>query len=192
MIIHYFGLPRCGKSTFAAMLAQRELRRIEAGRSKFRRVLSNVFIEGCFKFSFEDFGSFDISDSLILIDEASIDVDNRDWKNFSKEKLSLICLHGHFNADLVFFSQDPKGIDRKIQSCREQLFWIRKFGPWSFAIPLKLRIVINDLDPMPQYGIRSPSLYSILSARWIFRPRWYRYHDSYWRPQLPPMMLDRW
>lgn len=191
MITHYFGLPRCGKSTWAAMLAARELRRIEEGTSRFRYVLTNFYIEGCYQHSFLEFGSYDFHDCYIIIDESMIDVDNRDWKSFTKPMLISIVLHGHFNADLVFFSQDPKGLDRKIQTCREELYWLRKFGQLTCAIKIPLKIKFDE-EGNVQYGYVAPGIVEFLTAKWCFRPRYYHLHDSYWTPDLPRKEFIKW
>lgn len=191
MISHYFGLPRCGKSTFACMLAQKQFDLIERGESPYRYVLSNFPIEGCYKFVFEEFGKWDFSDCYIIIDESSMEADNRDWKNFGKEKLIATVLHGHFNAELVFFSQDPKGIDRKIQSCREKIYWIRKLGQFSFALNLPLTIEIDE-NRQPIYGVRKPGLIEILTAKPCYRPHYYHMHNSFWKPDLPKKELEKW
>lgn len=191
MISHYFGLPRCGKSTMACMLAKKQLDLIERGEGKYRYVLSNFPIQGCYKHDFEEFGSYDFSDCYMIIDESSIDVDNRDWKSFTKPKLIATVLHGHFNAELIFLSQDPKGIDRKIQSCREKIYWVRKLGQFSFAINLPLVIEVDE-NHQPLYGVKKPGLFQILTAQKCYRPNYYHMHNSYWKPDLPKKEYEKW
>ena len=78
MITCFFGLPGCGKSTLLAKIATQELKRIRKGKSRYRRVLSNYYIKGCQKLVFSELGRVDMSESLILIDEISLDADSRD------------------------------------------------------------------------------------------------------------------
>ena len=42
MIVGYFGLPGSGKTTFLTRIAQKELRRIAKGKSKYERVYTIV------------------------------------------------------------------------------------------------------------------------------------------------------
>lgn len=191
MISHYFGLPRCGKSTMACMLAKQQLELIERGEGQFRRVLSNFYIEGTYKHNFDDFGNYDFSDCYMIIDESSIDCDNRDWANFTKPKLIATVLHGHFNAELVFLSQDPRGIDRKIQSCREKIYWIRKLGEWSFALNMPLIIDVDE-NKQPMYGVKKPGLYEMITCKKCYRPNYYHMHNSYWKPELPQIEFEKW
>lgn len=128
---------------------------------------------------------------MMIIDESSVAADNRDWANFTKPKLIATVLHGHFNADLYFFSQDPKGIDRKIQSCREKIYWIRKIGQFSIAVNLPLVISIDE-NQQPVYGVRKPGLIEILTSQKCYRPHYYHMHDSYWKPELPRKEFEKW
>lgn len=62
----YFGLPRSGKSTYAAKLAKKAL---TAGRA----VYSNFPIRGTFQITKDDIGKYLMEDCLIIIDEAGVD-----------------------------------------------------------------------------------------------------------------------
>ena len=64
------------------MLAQKELRRIQKGKSPYRYVLTNFPVHGCFQVSIKDLGYFDIHHCLILFDEITLDADSRDFKSF--------------------------------------------------------------------------------------------------------------
>lgn len=91
MITGYFGVPGCGKSTFLAMLATKELLKIRKGKSKYKYVLTNFPVHGCKCVRLEDLGRFDIHDSLILFDEITLDADSRDFKTFPiATKISLL------------------------------------------------------------------------------------------------------
>lgn len=57
----YFGLPRSGKSTYAAKLAKKAL---AAGRA----VYSNFPIRGTFQITKDDIGKYLMEDCLIIID----------------------------------------------------------------------------------------------------------------------------
>lgn len=99
MITCIFGLPGAGKSSYLAYSAQRasQGKRLFCGFRPFwdislgsaypyQRIYSNFPIAGCYKFDWEMVGTFDFSNSLILIDEIMQLCDSRDWKNFGAEK----------------------------------------------------------------------------------------------------------
>ena len=59
----YFGIPGAGKSTFAAYLAKKDLK-------KGRPVWSNFGITGALQVSKSDFGKYLMTDGRLIIDEA--------------------------------------------------------------------------------------------------------------------------
>ena len=69
MVTGYFGLPGSGKTTFLTMLAQKELIKMQKGKSCYKHVLTNFYCYGCEKIDYKDLGSYEIEDSLILLDE---------------------------------------------------------------------------------------------------------------------------
>lgn len=66
----YFGIPGAGKSTFAAYLAKKDMK-------KGRKVWSNFGITGAMKCEKSDFGKYMMTDGRLIIDEAGLEYDNR-------------------------------------------------------------------------------------------------------------------
>ena len=96
MIQGYFGLPGSGKTTFLTMLAQKELRKIRKNKSVYDKVLTNFYCDGCYKIDYKDLGHYSIENSLILLDEITLDADSRDFKQFDK-------FHKSFFLFLTFY-----------------------------------------------------------------------------------------
>lgn len=97
MVSGYFGVPGCGKSTMLTKFAQKELRRIRAGKSSYDHVLTNFYCEGCEKIDFRDLGKYKMYNCLILLDELTLDSDSRDYKSFSLSakkflRFTVICI----------------------------------------------------------------------------------------------------
>lgn len=183
MITCFFGLPGCGKSTMLAKIAQRELRRIEKGKSKYERVLSNYYIEGCQAFSFNMLGVYNISDSLILIDEITLDADSRDFKQFSKNLKEFFILHRHFGCDIVYATQQYDGVDRKIRELTHDLWYMKKFGSFTYATAIYRHITITE-DSDIKVGYIFPNIFKFLfdlphNLKLCYRPRYYQYFDSF-------------
>ena len=86
MVKGYFGLPGSGKSTFLTMIAQKELKRIRRGKSAYKHVLTNFYCEGCCIIDYSQLGLYDLSHSLILLDEITLDAESRDFKLFNSKK----------------------------------------------------------------------------------------------------------
>ena len=110
----YFGVPGSGKTTFAAYLTKwalhenaliRFCRRYENALTKMilnskylkRRidVYSNVPITGAYRLDAKvDIGNFMIENAKVIIDEAGIEYNNRNYKSFPQEAAVTISLQG--------------------------------------------------------------------------------------------------
>lgn len=194
MITCFFGLPGCGKSTLLAKLAFKELKRIKKGKSKYVRVLSNYFIRGCSVLDFDMLGKYDMSNSLILIDEISLDADSRDFKSFSKPLKQFFILHRHYGCDIIYATQQYDGVDRKIRELTQNLYYMKKAGPLTYATAIYRKITITE-DSEIKMGYVLPKLIKIISdirhtMIFCFRPKYYKLFDSFDAPVLPKYDYD--
>lgn len=173
MIEAVFGLPRSGKSTYLAHLAKK-------AQKKGIKVYSNYYIEGCYTLDFTKLGVEDYSDCLMLIDEISLLCDSRDWKQFGSELKYFITNHGHYNVHLVYCSQSFRDCDVKIRNCTENLYQITKsiFGLSRIRRVNKV-MGVSDGNFQEFYELEG-------FGKFIFRPKYYKYFDSFVRRPLPP------
>ena len=186
MITGYFGLPGCGKSTVLAKLAQGYIR---SGYRVF--CLDSAPVDGCHLISFDDLGRYDMSCSVILLDEVSLFADNRDYKRFSDVVKQFMILHRHYHCDIVWFTQQFDGVDRKIRELTTCLYYVRSRGMFSYAVRINRFIFVDKEKKQIQVGYKLPGIISYIFGwlnhciRFCFRPRYYRYFDSYEAPELP-------
>lgn len=116
MIYEIFGLPGSGKTTTLCAIGQSMLmgkRFLDFCPENYERVLSTFPCRGLQKLNFEDIKMYDISNSLILCDEISLYIDNRNFKNFDSELLYFFKMHRHYNIDFVWCSQNYADAERK-------------------------------------------------------------------------------
>lgn len=195
MITCYFGLPGCGKSTFLAMIAKRELRRIEQGKSPYKRILSNYYIRGCHKLNFKEIGLVDMSWSLLLIDEISLDADSRDYKSFDKQLKQFFILHRHYHCDVIYATQQYDGVDRKIRELTHNLFYLKKAGNLSYATAIYRKITITEESDI-KMGYIFPTLIQIITnirsnMQFCWRPLYYDMFDTHDAPYLPKQRFSK-
>lgn len=179
MITCVFGLPGSGKSTLMAKMCQKALK-----SKKYKKVYSNFSVSGAYPIDFKDLGKYEFIDCLILIDEAMNEADSRDFKKFTPELKYFFSNHRHYGVDIVYFTQAWDDVDKKIRNNTAKLYYMRRVMFWSFTIPIYRKIMINDMTSEIVNGYK---MGSILSSRWTFRPRWYRYFDTMERKSLPPL-----
>lgn len=192
-VIRYFGLPGCGKTTTLASEAY------DASVSgHYKNIYANVHlsISGVTYIPFEFFGVYELRDCLLLIDEAMIVCGDRDHKNFGKEKLKEFMMHRHKDCDIILFSQEADGVDKKIRSITDRMYYVKKgwlLGHWFstiYRIPYDISFPeagdhIGDII----MGYKKPPFLVRLFAKRLYRPKYYKYFDSWENdplPELPP------
>lgn len=193
-ISRYFGLPGCGKTTVLAMLA------LQAVKSKrYKNVYANVHLKipGVTYLPFDCFGVFEIREAIYFVDEATINCGDRDYKNFTKNKIAYAMEHRHHFLDIVFFSQEADGMDKKLRSITDRVYFVSKgvftrgFISSVYRVPYKILWPDGEGDGENAgrilMGYVKPPWYSRLFARRVIRPLYYKYFDSWECEQLPPI-----
>lgn len=187
----YFGLPGCGKTT---TLAMRALKAQRSGR--YKNIYSNVqlHIHGVITIPFDFFGVYELRDCLFLIDEAMIVCGDRDHKAFGKEKLKEFMMHRHKDCDIILFSQEADGVDKKIRSITDRMYYVKKgffTRKWISSI---YRIPYDVMFPDSGdnvgaiiMGYKKPGIISRLTAQRLYRPKYYKYFDSWENDPLPEL-----
>lgn len=193
MVSMYFGIPGCGKSTLATKIIKKNL-----SAQKYKHIYVNFPVTGMKTdkiklISNDDFGKYDLSDSLIVIDEATIFADSRAYKTFNKEKVEFLLLHRHYHCDILLFSQGYNAVDKKLRDLTVKLYYIQKcrfFRSWSKYYPIKYGIMFpegENLGEIAEGYQKPPFLVRLFTTRHIYRPLYYKYFDSYDAPSLPPL-----
>ena len=191
----YFGLPGAGKTTLLAYHALKAVR-----GKRYKNVYSNVYltIPGVTYIDNSCIGKYDLSQGLLLIDEATLFADSRSYKEFDKSKLQYFLEHRHHHIDINLYTQQWDGVDRKIRVITDRVYYVAKsklFGKWfSFYYRIPYGIIIpsgkkesgEKLGDIIQ-GYCKPDLLSRLLCPRIFRPIYYKYFDSWARDPLPAL-----
>lgn len=187
MLTCYFGVPGCGKTTILTKIAQKELHRIKKGKSAYKHILTNFYCQGCEMVTFDDLKDSYISDSLILLDEITLDSDSREFKNFSKGHKDFFTLHRHLHNDIVVFCQDYSRMDKTIRNNVYDLWYVTKsvipfFRSFSVARRIYRNIAINEMSSELTLGYRFANFTERLfssNCKIIWRRPYYKYFNSY-------------
>lgn len=181
MIKGVFGLPGTGKSCYLSYEAHKYMR-----RNKGKKVYSNYYIDGCYTLDTDNLGVYLYEDCLILIDEISLVFDSRDYKNFPKNVKTFFALSRHFNADVIYCSQSYEDCDKRIRNITDSVFQIT-LAPFGFS---RIRRIVKTLkcsDGSIQEYYETAGL-----GQFIWRPKQYKYFDSFVRPALPENPEKKW
>ena len=203
MVSGYFGVPGCGKSTFLAMIASKNLKRIEKGNSPYKHVLTNFPVSGCEQIQLDDLGKFNLEYCLILFDEISLDADSREYKYFPRHVRDFFVLHRHLHNDIIYFCQDYSKVDKVIRNVTYDLWYLHRpvvpfFNNFSIAKRIYRNININEYTSELTLGYRFAKFLELLfsqNKKICFRPFYYKYFDSFDKLQLdnlPDYTFKKW
>jgi hypothetical protein len=175
-IVVYFGVPGSGKTTLAALHARKALKRGET-------VYSNVPIIGTRQYiPYKDFGVHMMEDCLILLDEASLEFNNRDYGKFPKTAREFFKLHRHYGATVEVYSQSYEDMDITIRRLATKFVLVKK-SLIPFFITTRTATAIIDIkeeDSQFLCGYR----WKPFSRRWHYMPIAWPMFDSYDAPVL--------
>lgn len=190
----YFGLPGCGKTTWLTKLA---LDAIRSGKYDFVYTNVHLNVPGIIYIDNNVIGMYELENCLLLIDEATLFADSRDFKNFSKGRLEYFLEHRHRNADIVLFTQQWDGVDRKIRVITDRVFYVYKGCITGHWISKCWRVPYGILFPDPKrtgeklgeivQGYSKPPILQRIFAKWIYRPKYYKYFNSWELDKLPAL-----
>lgn len=195
MITGMFGVPGCGKTTILSKIAQRDLKNMERSdvvlllkkAKRYEHIYTNFECEGCEKIDFNDLGKYKIYNSHILLDELTIDADNRDFKKFDPRVRDFLIYHRHFGNDITYATQAFDKVDTKIRALTQDLWYISKtvvpiLCEFSIARRIYRTIAINELTSDLVMGYRFCNLLEAFFARnnqIVFRRLYYNKFDSF-------------
>lgn len=180
----YFGVPGSGKTTFAAWLAKHDMK-------KGKKVWSNVPITGTLKFDPQtDIGKYMISDGRVIIDEAGLEYNNRNFKKFSDEQNCFYKYHRHYQLNIDVFSQGYDDMDKKLRILAQKLYVVKKslFPFFIVRKEISKRVGINDMTK----EIIDEYFFVPFGSRWIFSPLLWKLFNTYSRKELPEKQWQPW
>lgn len=173
-----FGLPGSGKSSLAAYYAFKAMK-------KGIPVYSNFPVTGAFKIDKYDLGQYEIKHGLVLIDEAGLSFNARDWKRFTDSHQHFFRYYRHDFNQVYVFSQSWDSVDKVIRDVAWRYMLVKKT-----LIPGIVKTRTMGRDPisanLDESGNPSSSYFWLpLSKRFwpVFRA--WKLFDSHSAPILP-------
>lgn len=208
----YFGVPGSGKTTFAAYLTkwalhenplisfcrkhQNPLTSIILKSKYLKRridVYSNVPITGAYQLDAKaDIGFFMIENAKIIIDEAGIEYNNRNYKSFPREAICFYKYHRHYQTSVDVFSQSYEDMDVTLRRLAQNFYVVRRsLVPFCVvARRIRRRVGVDEQSKQIQdlYAMGIP----LLDTKRIFSPPLWKMFNSYSRRELPKKEWQVW
>lgn len=133
----------------------------------------------------EDIGHFMIEDAKIIIDEAGIEYNNRNYKTFSQEAIYFYKYHRHYKTSVDIFSQSYEDMDVTLRRLAQNFYVVRRslvpFCVVARRIRRKVGVDEHTKQIMDLYAMGVP----IIDTRRIFAPSLWKLFNSYSRKELP-------
>lgn len=209
----YFGVPGSGKTTFAAWLTKRATHKtlfyrlfcekyptiytgflIQLGLIKMPvPVFSNVPITGAFQLDVKrDVGIYHMENAKVIIDEAGIEYNNRNFKALPAEQIYWYKYHRHYRCSVDVFSQSHEDMDITLRRLAQKYYVVKKSILPHFVVVkrIKRRVGIDDATHqiVDEYYWGIP----IVETRWIYsRPLW-KLFNSYSSKRLTSKVWQEW
>lgn len=187
MLTCYFGVPGSGKTTLMAKFAVKELKRIRKGKSPYKDVYTNFYCKGAKMIDFKDLEKYKLYDSLIILDEITLDADNRKFKDFKDATRDFFILHRHLGIDVIYATQSYELVDLKIRQLTQELWYMSRsvvpfLNRFTTAKRIYRQVNINEHSAELTLGYRFCNFIESLfvkNYRMVYRPNYYKYFDSY-------------
>lgn len=187
MLTCYFGVPGSGKTSLLTKFARKELKRIKRGKSPYDFVCTNFYCKGCKKIDYDDLATYKVTNSLILLDEITLDADNRDFKNFSNAHRDFFILHRHVANDIIYATQAYDMVDKKVRVLTQELWYMTKsvvplISEFTTAKRIYRTISINEHTSELIMGYRFCKFLEAIftsNVKICFRRPYYKYFDSF-------------
>lgn len=194
-----FGKKGSGKSTLMVKLAYKYL-------SKGWNVFCTEKLDGCYWINYKDIGyKYIPPKSLLLIDEAGMLYDNRDFKDFKPAVRDWFKLQRHYEVRVYMFSQSFD-VDKKLRDLTDDMYLVTNVARvFSYAKRIiRKTVLVKPMGEAPSHIDEELRFDSIIFAPFgsrmlTFIPNWARYFDSHncpilpqanWR-QIPPLNVPK-
>lgn len=179
MLSIIFGVPGSGKTTAAARIVYKNSK-------KHIITYSNVPIKGARYIDLQlVLGNFDLGPCDLIIDEASIEFNNRKFKELSKTIISWLKLYRHHGCRNIYvFSQSYDDMDITLRRLADILFTIHR----PFRGLHVMRLIYRRVGPDPDtHKIEDSFFFRRFGIQIFFGRRYYKLFDSWEAPSLPPI-----
>lgn len=156
-------------------------------------VYSNVPITGSYKLDAKnDLGHYMVYDGKVIIDEAGIEFNNRNYKNFSQENIYFFKYHRHYETNVEVFSQSFEDMDITIRRLARQFYLVKQsIIPYFVTlrkIHRKVGIDSNTHQIIDWYDFGLP----VIGTKRIFSPVLWKLFNSYSHKELPQKEWEKW
>lgn len=187
MIRIFFGSPGCGKTTTAVSMLYKSRKLYKYRYANFE--VSDKVAREC---KLDRVGEWTLPpNSYLCIDEAGIEYNSRKFKSLPQKAIEWFKLHRHYKVKRIdIFSQSWEDMDITLRRLADELWYVKKIFCFTLLRRIYKRVKIDKQTEQIIDGYKLAGFWNILlpfnnCVKIVFRPRWYKYFDSYSTPDTP-------
>ena len=198
MIRIFFGNIGCGKTTLAARMFYKHIRRDQRQLMRdedpsYDGYFCNFPCTLADEVSLEGLGSWTFPErSYVVVDESGIEYNSRKFKSLPQETISWLKLSRHFRCDVDFISQSFDDMDLTIRRLASELWYVKKLGPFTMIRRIYKRVGIDQdthqIVDFYEFGKLLPCLlpfpFHQHNIEIFLRAPYYKFFDSFANPGL--------
>ena len=186
----FFGSPGCGKTTTAVQMIYKDRRQ---RRPLYDYHYANFDCTVARRCNLMDLGKWTFPEkSYVVVDEAGVIFNNRRWEKMSPDLIEWMKEHRHYGVDVDFFSQSWEDCDATIRRLVDEVWHLKKLGPFTLCRRIRKRVDIDEHTHQPMdmyYKLKLikrflPFPFNDKTFRLVYRSKYYKYFDSYERKPL--------
>ena len=165
------GSPGSGKSTFAAKL-------VELANKAGVPAFCNYPVKGALRLDMSEFLNVDFGESVIILDEAGLQFNSRDFKTFTADHYHKFATLRHYGTQCFLIVQNYSRLDIALRELSTEVLYVEKsFFGLSKVITYAARTVpIEDREGQAtEFG----NIFDNILRKWFWRPYYYHMFDSY-------------
>lgn len=179
------GKPGSGKTTYLACVAKKYI-------DKNIPVWSNTEIKGTYKLNIrEDLMKYNIQSGLVIIDEAGLEFNARDFKSFTKNLYEFFTMYRHYNLRVIIAVQYWDRVDIVIRELVQSIYILDKtiLSPWFICLRrIAVKIGINEQQKIDEMFFKVPLFFG--GARYYLKRKGYPLFDTHSKRQLQDKIFE--
>lgn len=184
-----FGKKGSGKNTLLTKLS------IQYNQKGYK-VFSDSEIYGTFRLDTNWIGRYDFPEnSVLMVSEAGITWDNRDFKSFSKEVRNFFKLQRHKKV-IVYLASQSFDVDKKLRDLTDEMYLLTNYmGIFSVAKKINKHIAIHNASDENDGESFLTETYSFdFPWNWklTYIPRYIAFFNSFEAQSFPAATRSRW
>lgn len=173
----FFGSPGSGKTTLAVKLI---IKYLSNDFSVFTNI-ENLNFPNCYFINPQIIGDYYFpANSLLLIDEAGVCFNNRNFKSLPLKTIEYFKYHRHFKNDVIILSQSWEDVDITLRRLVTELYYIKKICNFTLVKPVLKFVTVDKEKSVIIDGYKFKNFFNY---RLFYLPLYFKFFDSFSLPK---------